>query len=84
MVERRSPKPHVGGSSPPWPAIFVMIKKAISFLEEVKLEFKKVVWAGKKEVVGATISVIVFTVIVAVILSVLDYFLSIGLQYLFR
>ncbi len=61
-----------------------MIKKIISFLEEVKLEFKKVVWAGKKEVIGATISVIAFTVIVAVILSVLDYFLSIGLQYLFK
>ncbi len=84
MVERRSPKPLVGGSSPPWPAIFVMIKKIKSFLEEVKLEFKKVVWPGRKEVTSATIAVVIFTVIVAFILSVLDYLMSIGLQSLFR
>jgi len=61
-----------------------MMKKIVSFLEEVKIEFKKVVWPGKKEVTSATISVIMFTVIVAFILSVLDYFLSIGLQSLFK
>jgi len=61
-----------------------MIKKFLGFLEEVKLEFKKVVWTGKKEVMTATMSVLGFTIIVAVILSVLDYFLSIGLQSLFR
>ena len=83
MVERRSPKPHVGGSSPPWPAKIIM-KKFLSFLEEVKIEFKKVVWTGKKEVTAATVSVLAFSVIVAVILSVLDYFLSIGLQSLFK
>lgn len=84
MVERRSPKPFVGGSSPPWPAKIIMMKKILGFLEEVKLEFKKVVWTGKKEVTTATISVLGFTVIVAVILSLLDYFLSIGLQSLFK
>ncbi len=84
MVERRSPKPFVGGSSPPWPAKTIMIKKIFGFLEEVKLEFKKVVWAGKKEVTTATISVLGFVVIVAIILSILDYFLSIGLQSLFK
>ncbi len=62
----------------------IMIKKALNFLEEVKLEFKKVVWTGRKEVITATVSVLGFTIIVAVILSVLDYFLSIGLQFLFR
>jgi len=60
------------------------MKKFLSFLEEVKIEFKKVVWAGKKEVTSATISVLAFSIIVAVILSVLDYFLSIGLQSLFK
>ncbi|WP_232229296.1 preprotein translocase subunit SecE [Hippea jasoniae] len=61
-----------------------MIKKVLGFLEEVKIEFKKVVWPGKKEVSTATISVVLFTVIVAFILSVLDYLLSIGLQSLFK
>jgi len=61
-----------------------MIKKIKSFLEEVKLEFKKVVWPGRKEVTSATIAVVIFTVIVAFILSVLDYLMSIGLQSLFR
>ncbi len=84
MVERRSPKPLVGGSNPPWPAIFVMMKKITGFLEEVKLEFKKVVWPGKKEVTSATISVLIFTVVVAFILSILDYLMSIGLQSLFK
>ncbi|AEA34346.1 preprotein translocase subunit SecE [Hippea maritima] len=60
------------------------MKKVLSFLEEVKIEFKKVVWPGKKEVSSATISVIVFTVIVAFVLSLLDYFLSVGLQSLFK
>ena len=60
------------------------MKKILGFLEEVKLEFKKVVWAGKKEVTTATVSVLGFAVIVAVILSILDYFLSIGLQSLFK
>ncbi len=62
----------------------LIMKKFLSFLEEVKIEFKKVVWAGKKEVTAATVSVLAFSVIVAVILSVLDYFLSIGLQSLFK
>jgi preprotein translocase subunit SecE len=60
------------------------MKKVVSFLEEVKIEFKKVVWPGKKEVTNATVSVIVFTIIVAFVLSVLDYLLSIGLQSLFK
>ncbi|WP_025270594.1 preprotein translocase subunit SecE [Hippea sp. KM1] len=60
------------------------MKKVLGFLEEVKIEFKKVVWPGKKEVTSATISVIMFTVIVAFILSLLDYFLSVGLQSLFK
>ncbi len=80
MVERRSPKPHVGGSSPPWPAIFVMFKKVLNFLDEVRLEFKKVVWATKKDTISATISVIVFVIIVATILSLIDYLLSMALN----
>jgi len=61
-----------------------MMKKILNFLEEVKLEFKKVVWPGKKEVTSATVAVVIFTVIVAFILSVLDYLMSIGLQSLFK
>jgi preprotein translocase subunit SecE len=60
------------------------MKKFLNFLEEVKIEFKKVVWAGKKEVTSATVSVLAFSIIVAMILSALDYFLSIGLQSLFK
>ncbi len=61
----------------------IIMKKVVSFLEEVKLEFKKVVWAGKKEVITATVSVLAFSVFVAAVLSILDYFLSIGLKSIF-
>jgi len=60
-----------------------MIKKVIGFLEEVKIEFKKVVWPGKRDVVSATISVLVLVVFISVLLSILDYLLSLGLKSIF-
>ena len=60
-----------------------MIKKVTGFLEEVKIEFKKVVWAGKRDVISATISVLALVVFVSVLLSVLDYLLSLGLKSIF-
>jgi len=60
-----------------------MIKKVIGFLEEVKIEFKKVVWPGKRDVVSATISVLALVVFISVLLSILDYLLSLGLKSIF-
>jgi len=60
-----------------------MIKKVTGFLEEVKIEFKKVVWSGKRDVTSATISVLALVVFVSVLLSILDYLLSLGLKSIF-
>ncbi len=84
MVERRSPKPHVGGSSPSWPAKYFMFEKVKIFLEEVKAEIKKVVWPKKREIVTATIAVIVFSFVVSVLLGLLDFIFSYGLEKLFK
>lgn len=85
MVERRSPKPHVGGSSPSWPASVVeMFEKVKSFLEEVKVEIKKVVWPKKREIVTATIAVLVFSFVVSILLGLLDFIFSYGLEKIFK
>ncbi len=53
-----------------------MIKKAINFLTEVIAELKKVSWAGRKEVIGSTVVVIMLIAIVAAFTGVIDFVLS--------
>lgn len=49
-----------------------MFKKLTEFLQEVKLELKKVVFPTKKEVIGST-WVVIFTVLIcAVFLGMVD------------
>ena len=47
MVERRSPKPEVGGSIPSAPAKKIM-KNPLKFLQEVKQEAFRITWPTKK------------------------------------
>jgi preprotein translocase subunit SecE len=85
MVELRTPNPAAGGSSPSWPAIFPgflckerlgMFKKFMEFVQEVKLELKKVVFPTRKEVIGST-WVVIFTVLIcAVFLGMVDMVLG--------
>ncbi len=42
------------------------------FLKSVRTELKRVVWPGRKLVVRATISVIIFSLVIGVYLWVLD------------
>jgi len=49
-----------------------MFKKIKDFLQDVKLEIKKVVFPSKKEVVGSTWVVIVSVLISAVFLGIVD------------
>ena len=77
MVERRSPKPDVVGSSPSWPAIFtgikrVDVKKAIDFLGEVKAELKKVTWPTRRETINSTYIVLAVVGVVSVFLAMVD------------
>ncbi|MGE5173601.1 MAG: preprotein translocase subunit SecE [Betaproteobacteria bacterium] len=49
-----------------------MLKKLTEFIQEVKLELKKVVFPTKKEVIGSTWVVIVTVLICALFLGVVD------------
>jgi len=57
-------------------------KIAGKFLVEVKSEFSKVVWPTRQESINLTIVVIIFSLIVALFLGVLDYLFASGLELL--
>jgi preprotein translocase subunit SecE len=49
-----------------------MLKKLMDFIQEVKLELKKVVFPTKKEVIGSTWVVIITVLICAFFLGLVD------------
>jgi preprotein translocase subunit SecE len=53
-----------------------MFKKIAEFIQEVKLELKKVVFPTKREVIGSTWVVIITVLIAAFFLGVVDIGLS--------
>jgi len=61
-----------------------MIKKAVDFLGEVKVEIKKVTWPSKKEAIGGT-GVVLFTVfIMAIFLGLVDSLLAMIVENLIK
>ncbi len=64
MVEHRSPKPAVGGSSPSAPAR--------EFLKEVRQELNKVDWPTRRELVSYSIVVLVTVTVVTAYVFGLD------------
>ena len=73
MVERRSPKPEVGGSSPSAPAkIFDNMRRAIKFIQEVKQEAFKVTWPTGKETLQGTLMVAAMAIIASIFFLLLD------------
>ena len=73
MVERRSPKPEVGGSIPSAPAkkILKMINP-LRFIQSVKQEAFKVSWPTKKDVMLGASMVFVLATIAAIFFLLLD------------
>lgn len=53
-----------------------VINNAIQFFKEAYVELTKVTWLGKKEVVATTIVVVVFVIILAIFVSLVDVILS--------
>ena len=53
-----------------------MIRRVTNYINGVKLEMKKVTWLSKQELLGSTVIVGVFTILIAVFLFVADF--SIG------
>lgn len=56
----------------------------VRYLIDSKAELKKVTWPTRKETINATIVVVAVSVGTALFLSLLDYGLSTGLQYLVK
>ena len=52
------------------------IKNAIQFFREAYYELTKVTWLGRKEVVGTTVVVVVFVIIMSIFVSFVDIILG--------
>ena len=76
MVERRSPKPEVGGSIPSAPAKKRKVMKyPLRFLQEVKQEAFKITWPTKKDTVTGSLMVFGLATLAAVFFLLLDQIL---------
>ena len=84
MVEHRSPKPAVAGSSPARPVTFEVIEesmaKAVNFFKDCARELKLVVWPTREQVWSRVQVVVVSTIIISILLGALD----LGFTALFR
>ena len=72
MVERRSPKPEVVGSSPSAPAKKENMKNPVKFLQEVKQEAFKVTWPTGKETLQGTLMVAAMAIIASIFFLLMD------------
>ena len=61
-----------------------MFTKAKKFLKEVKIEFSKVSWPSKDELIGSTIVVVVLSCIVAIFIGVVDHLFAMILSLILR
>ena len=78
MVERRSPKPEVGGSIPSAPASKYCVydmKNPLKFIQEVKQEAFRITWPSKKETMMGAVMVFALASIAAVFFLILDQIL---------
>lgn len=53
-----------------------------SWFQELKLEFKKITWPGKKQLARETTVVLVVAIIIGAVISAVDALLSYGLNFL--
>ncbi len=85
MVERRSPKPEVGGSIPSAPAKKINImKNPLKFIQDVKQEAFKVTWPTGKETVQGTLMVVAMAIIAAIFFLLLDQILKFFLELILK
>ena len=86
MVERRSPKPEVGGSIPSAPAkkLTSIMKNPLKFIQEVKQEAFRVTWPTGKETLQGTLMVVAMAVIASLFFLLLDQVLKFFLELLLK
>ena len=77
MVERRSPKPEVVGSSPSAPAnkLNKIMKNPLRFIQEVKQEAFRITWPTKKDTMMGAVMVFALASIAAIFFLILDQIL---------
>lgn len=61
-----------------------MIGKITKFLGEVKIEFKKVTWSTREELIGSTAVVIVTILLLSLFVGIVDALLSAAVTVVFR
>ena len=77
MVERRSPKPEVGGSIPSAPAkLKKIMRNPLKFIQDVKQEAFKVTWPTGKEVIQGSLMVVAMAIVAALFFLLLDQVLQ--------
>ena len=84
MVERRSPKPEVGGSIPSAPAKKKIMKNPLKFIQDVKQEAFKVTWPTGKETVQGALMVFAMAVVMSLFFLLLDQVLKFFLELLLK
>ena len=84
MVERRSPKPEVGGSIPSAPAKIYIMKNPLKFIQEVKQEAFKVTWPTGKETMQGTLMVVAMAIVASLFFLLLDQFLKFFLELVLK
>ena len=86
MVERRSPKPEVGGSIPFAPAILVneKMKNPLKFIQDVKQEPFKISWPTAKETLQGALMVFAMAVLASLFFLLLDQVLKFFLEIILR
>ena len=84
MVERRSPKPEVVGSSPSAPAKKKFMKNPLKFIQEVKQEAFKVTWPTWKETLQGALMVFAMAVVMSLFFLLLDQVLKFFLELLLK
>ena len=77
MVERRSPKPEVVGSSPSLlPNLKrIIMRNPLKFIQEVKQETFRITWPTKKETMMGAVMVFALASIAAIFFLLLDQIL---------
>ena len=84
MVERRSPKPEVGGSIPSAPARKCIMKNPLKFIQEVKQEAFKVSWPTRKETIQGSLMVVAMAIVAAIFFLLLDQILKFFLELVLK
>jgi preprotein translocase subunit SecE len=61
-----------------------LISKGIKFLEEVKIEAKKITWPPKKQVILSVLMIMFFSIIIGAYLGLLDIIYNALISFLVR